>query len=180
MSLNLSDDDFLIRNDIKYISVNKLDEQLIITNTENYFKSIIYKNLCKYSKLTKIKIEDIVYIPESFIDSYASWYSTIYYLNKLKIDKSEKIEKEQKIKETEEIETLKDILKCVITIKTDLAKIQEQKIIKTDLAKIQDKLPTLNEIKDKTKKISKTIVNKCEEVGEDFLNIPVKKENTSL
>ena len=79
--LNLQESDFIIKNDVKYISINKIKSNLIITNTDDYFKSNLYKSLCMHSGLSKMKIEKIVYIPEMFINSYASWYSSIQVVN---------------------------------------------------------------------------------------------------
>ena len=123
-SLNLKESDFMVKNDIKYILINKLNDFIIITNIDNYFKSNIYKNLCKYSGLTKIKIENNIYIPELFIDSYCSWYSSIYYINKFKINNSFiedslKNDNDRKLKivdssnnfsKNEELETLRSIV----------------------------------------------------------------------
>ena len=73
--LKFQDVDFMIKNNIKYISISKIKSKIIITNTDDYFKSNVYKSLCIHSGLSKIKIEGIIYIPELFVNSYASLYS---------------------------------------------------------------------------------------------------------
>ena len=167
--MNFKETDYLNKNNIRYILISKIDEQIIITNTENYFKSMEYKSLCKYSHLSKLKIENKIYIPELFIDSYASWYSSIYYLNKFKVNK---IESPEKSNQSEELETLKDILKCVISIKTDLATIQtiQTKSVTKNIKSI------VNDIKssDTFKNVASGIENKMTDI---FSDIPLKKVN---
>ena len=121
--LNFQDLDFIQRNETKYIPVNKIKSKIIITNTDDYFKSNVYKSLCTHSGLSKIKLEGITYIPELFINSYASWYSSVYYINNENMKMNLENECEQNEKESTN-ELLSDILKSVIVIKTDLANIQ--------------------------------------------------------
>ena len=178
------DTDFINREGIKYININKINEQLIITNTENYFKSIIYKNLCKYSRLSKIKIENITYIPELFINSYASWYSTLYYINienlknKNKLFNASKDNSEilptdlkdsefsnlQTNKQNENAELLKDILKSIITIKTDLATIRQYQTSNKD----SESLIFKNKIKNGIDNIIKQSQPKIEQFKDDI------------
>jgi len=186
-NLNLKEYDFMVKNDIKYISINKLNDFIIITNIDNYFKSNIYKNLCKYSGLTKIKIENNIYIPELFIDSYCSWYSSIYYINKFKVNdsftddsfKNNKIDSSDNSSGNEELETLKDILKSVISIKTDLASIHTD-IYKFNYAKNLNLNNNFEQFsKESIKNGIKTVKHKINELKDDILDIPVKSENVN-
>lgn len=161
--MNYVDLNLLHKNGINYALTSEIDENIIITNTENYFKSSVYKSLCKHSRLSKIKIDDNIYIPELFIDSYASWYSSIYYMNKFKIDKSKEILKESKSSEKLELSTLKDILSNVIDIKMNLANIQT-KNVKPKVQIIQNKtLDTIKELKDGIK-------NEIKQIGDDIFD----------
>jgi hypothetical protein len=183
--LQFQDTDFINREGIKYININKINEQIIITNTENYFKSITYKNLCKYSHLTKIKIENITYIPELFINSYASWYSTLYYINmenlKNKTKSESKVSKDDSktlpvnlkdsefsnlstSEQNENIELLKDILKSIITIKTDLATIRQYQTSN----KNSESLMLKNKIKNGIDNIIKQNQPKIEQFKDDI------------
>ena len=186
-SLNLKESDFMVKNNIKYILINKLNDFIIITNIDNYFKSNIYKNLCKYSGLTKIKIENNTYIPELFIDSYCSWYSSIYYINKFKVNnsfaedsvKNDDNKKLEFSSENEELETLKDILKSVISIKTDLASIHTY-IYKFNYAKNLNLNNNFEQFsKESIKNGIKTVKHKITELKDDILDIPVKSENVN-
>jgi len=176
--LNFQVNDFITKNDIKYISINKIKNKILITNTDDYFKSNIYKSLCIHSGLSKIKIEGITYIPELFINSYASWYSSIYYINcenyknsKDDIDKN-KDKEIDKIRNTNEL--LTDILKSVITIKTDLANIQTF-VTKSN---IQNDFKISNDISDNIKHKIKDGVQKIQEIKDDIFEDFVIKDKS--
>ena len=151
--MEFKNEDFLKRDNINYIDIIKIDDNIIITNIDDYFKSNIYKNLCKYSKLSKIKINNRIYIPELFIDSYASWYSSIYYLNKLKLNK---IEQTNKIEQNKIQNTLDDILQSVIHIKTDIATIAT---IATPTQNLSQSIKPSNIIQDIDKKFTNIYTN---------------------
>lgn len=177
--LNFQDTDFINKEGINYININKIDERIIITNTENYFKSTIYKNLCKYSRLSKIKIENITYIPELFINSYASWYSSLYYIN---LENSKRIREKDKENENETKNTnelLTDILKSVIVIKTDLANIQSFVSNPNPNSKI-NLMNYTNPIKNKIHEIKRQtqpIQEKIEEIKDDIFEELKTKNN---
>jgi len=165
--------DFINKEGINYINISKIDERIIISNTENYFKSTIYKNLCKYSRLSKIKIENITYIPELFINSYASWYSPLYYIN---LENSNKINFEKENKNTNEL--LSDILKSIIIMKTDLANIQT--VVSSSKSHENINLNNYtNPIKNKLHEIKKRtqpVQEKIEEIKDDiFEELKTKK-----